>query len=200
VLVWLVYRRVPHSRHALFFTVTLGIVLALFYPPLQERILSLFSSADASSGIRMEEYRMFPEAMSRYPLGIGFKVDPPVPGSGLLGISNLWLNFIYKTGIPGMLLFIFTTLCWWREVRPRQSFSRITKDNALWIGSISGVLAAILTGLFDHYYSFTPVLIAFFWLLAGLGLQEARRFRAATVSEDAAKPPSSRINDRKEIL
>lgn len=200
VLIWLVYRRVPHSRHALALTVGLGTALVLFYPPLQERILSLFSSADASSSIRMEEYRMFPQVMSRYPLGIGFKVDPPVSGSGLLGISNLWLNFIYKMGIPGMLLFILVTLAWWREVRPLRSFSHITKDNAVWIGCVSGVLAAILTGLFDHYYSFTPVLIAFFWLMAGLGLQEARRLRAVQDAEPVEKSPASQTNEQKEAL
>lgn len=122
----------------------------------------------------MDEYTHFPEVMTRYPLGIGFKVDPPVPGSGLLGISNLWLNFIYKMGIPGMLLFVVVTLRWWRECRPRGPIPQITQDNALWLGSSCGVAAALLTGLFDHYFSFTNVLIALFWLLLALSLQQAR--------------------------
>jgi hypothetical protein len=200
VLGWLVYKRVPHSRQALILVMTLGIALILFYAPLQERILALFSASDASSGIRMEEYRMFPEAMSRYPLGIGFKVDPPVPESKLLGISNLWLNFIYKLGIPGMALFILVTVFWWREVRPRQAFSSITRDNALWIGSVSGILAAILTGMFDHYYSFTSVLIAFFWLLTGLSLQEIRRLRIQQAPENMAKSPSSPLSKKGQVL
>ncbi len=176
VLILLTYKRVPYSSHILSIAVALGVALVLFYPPLQERMLTIFSSTNASTEVRMEEYQMFPEAMARYPLGIGFKVDPPVPGSGLQGISNLWLNFIYKTGIPGMLLFITVTLFWWREVRPQQKLVRITRDNALWIGSIAGLLAALLTGLFDHYFSFTMVLIALFWLLMSVSLQQARLF------------------------
>lgn len=174
VLLWLTYKRTPYSGRILGLGVAFGAALVLFYPPLQERLLSMFSTSNASTEIRFMEYEMFPEAMARYPLGIGFKVDPPVPGSGLLGISNLWLNFIYKIGIPGMLLFIAVTVLWWREVRPSGAVRRIDADNAIWLGSMAGVMAAILTGLFDHYYSFTYVLIALFWLLMGLSLQVVR--------------------------
>lgn len=174
VLLWLTYKRTPYSGRILGLGVAFGAALVLFYPPLQERLLSMFSTSNASTEIRFMEYEMFPEAMARYPLGIGFKVDPPVPSSGLLGISNLWLNFIYKIGIPGMLLFIAVTVLWWREVRPSGAVRRIDADNAIWLGSMAGVMAAILTGLFDHYYSFTYVLIALFWLLMGLSLQVVR--------------------------
>lgn len=180
VLFWLSYKRVPYSGRIIGLGAAFGAALVMFYPPLQERLLSMFSASNASTEIRFQEYAMFPEAMARYPLGIGFKVDPPVPGSGLLGISNLWLNFIYKIGVPGMVLFVMVSVLWWREVRPYGSVSRITRDNALWLGSLAGVLAALLTGIFDHYYSFTFVIIALFWLLAGLALQQARLFPQQT--------------------
>lgn len=180
VLFWLSYKRVPYSGRIIGLGAAFGAALVMFYPPLQERLLSMFSASNASTEVRFEEYAMFPEAMARYPLGIGFKVDPPVPGSGLEGISNLWLNFIYKIGVPGMALFILVTLLWWREVRPFASVSRITRENALWLGSVAGVMAALLTGIFDHYYSFTFVIIALFWLLAGLALQEARLYPQQT--------------------
>lgn len=180
VLFWLSYKRVPYSGRIIGLGAAFGAALVMFYPPLQERLLSIFSSSNASTEIRFEEYAMFPEAMARYPLGIGFKVDPPVPGSGLLGISNLWLNFIYKIGIPGMALFVMVTALWWRTVRPNGKVPHITKDNAVWLGSLSGVLAALLTGIFDHYYSFTFVIIALFWLLAGLALQQARLYPQQT--------------------
>ena len=48
---------------------------------------------------------------------LGFKTDTPATGNGVFGISNLWLNYWYKLGLPGMLLFIGVTLAWWREVR-----------------------------------------------------------------------------------
>lgn len=180
VLFWLSYKRVPYSGRIIGLGAAFGAALVMFYPPLQERLLSMFSASNASTEVRFEEYAMFPEAMARYPLGIGFKVDPPVPGSGLVGISNLWLNFIYKIGVPGMALFILVTVLWWREVRPFASVSRISRENALWLGSLAGVMAALLTGIFDHYYSFTFVIIALFWLLAGLALQEARLYPQQT--------------------
>ncbi len=132
-------------------------------------------AADASTEVRFDEYRMFPKAVARYPLGIGFKVDPPVPGTDLLGISNLWLNFMYKVGLGGMLLFIAVTWRWWREARPEKGPIRLTRDNAIWLGSTGGILAALVSGLFDHYFSFAVVMIGLFWLLVGINLLEARR-------------------------
>jgi polysaccharide biosynthesis protein PslJ len=188
VLFWLSYKRVPYSARIIGLGAAFGAALVMFYPPLQERLLSMFSSSNASTEIRFEEYAMFPEAMARYPLGIGFKVDPPVPGSGLLGISNLWLNFIYKIGLPGMALFVLVTTLWWRAVRPLGRVPAITHENALWLGSLSGVLAALLTGIFDHYYSFTFVIIGLFWLLAGMALQQARLFPQQTRGNKESTP------------
>lgn len=112
-----------------------------------------------------------------FPLGIGFKVDPPVPGTHLWGISNLWLNYIYKLGVPGMLLFVAVTVSWWREARLPRNAVALNRDTAIWLGTRVGVMAALVSGLFDHYFSFTMVLIALFWLLLGLNLHEARRLQ-----------------------
>ncbi|RMS02312.1 hypothetical protein ALP75_204371 [Pseudomonas syringae pv. actinidiae] len=94
------------------------------------------------------------------------------------GISNLWLNFIYKIGLPGMLLFIAVTLSWWKEVRPASGQVVLTHENAIALGCTTGVLAALFSGLFDHYFSFTSVLAALFWLFVGISLHETRRLRA----------------------
>lgn len=51
----------------------------------------------------------------------------------------------------------------------------LTRDNAIWLGSLGGVLAALISGLFDHYFSFAVVMIGLFWLLVGINLLEARR-------------------------
>ncbi|MDI2590237.1 O-antigen ligase family protein [Pseudomonas sp. 681] len=174
VLIWLTYKRVPYSGRIIGIGAAFAVALVMFYPPLQERLLTIFSATNASTEVRFDEYSKFPEVMARYPLGIGFKIDPPVPGSGLPGISNLWLNFIYKIGIPGMLLFVTITVLWWREVRPLALVRQVNPENALWLGCVAGLLAALLTGLFDHYFSFTFVLIGLFWLLMGLSLQQVR--------------------------
>lgn len=188
--IWLTYKRVPHSGRIIGIGAAFVIALVLFYPPLQDRLMTMFSTTNASTEIRFDEYAGFPDVMAKYPLGIGFKIDPPVPGSNLLGISNLWLNFIYKIGIPGMLLFIAVTVLWWREVRPLGMVRKVTADNALWLGCVCGVLAALLTGIFDHYFSFTFVLIALFWLLMGISLQQVRL--SPTITAPVSVPKDDR--------
>lgn len=177
VMCWLARNRVPYVGRGLITALVLGALLLMFYPPLQSRLLGLFSSGDASTAVRFEEYSHFPEAMKLFPLGIGYKVDPPVPGTALWGISNLWLNYIYKLGLLGMLLFVALTASWLREARMPRERVRLDRDTALWLGTRAGVKTALLSGMFDHYFSFTMVLIALFWLMLGVNLHEARRLQ-----------------------
>lgn len=191
VLVWMAVRRVPFTGRLLLTGSALGLLLVLSYPPLQERISTMFEFSDASTSVRFDEYANFPRAMAAYPFGIGFKVEPPVPGTDLLGISNLWLNFIYRLGLPGMLLFIAATWSWWKETRPRSARIDLTSDNAIWLGTTAGLLAALFSGLFDHYFGFQPVLVGLFWIMIALNLQESRRLRAtdqAIAEGDSAQP------------
>ncbi|MBV4454773.1 MULTISPECIES: O-antigen ligase family protein [Pseudomonas] len=183
VLMWMATRRVPYTGRLLMIGAALTVALVMAYPPLQERLATIFSSDNASTEVRFDEYRMFPQAVLAYPFGIGFKVDPPVPGTQLLGISNLWLNFIYKTGIVGMLFFVAVTLRWWREARPPSGPIRLTKDNALWLGTTAGILSALVSGLFDHYFSFAVVMVALFWLMVGINVLEARRLFPARLPQ-----------------
>jgi len=192
VLLWMATRRVPYTGRLLMIGAALTVALVIAYPPLQDRLATIFSSSNASTEVRFDEYRMFPQAVAAYPLGIGFKVDPPVPGTHLLGISNLWLNYIYKIGILGMLLFVAVTVRWWREARPEKGPIRLTKDNALWLGTTAGILAALVSGLFDHYFSFAVVMVALFWLMVGINVLEARRLfpaRLPQVKHVAAPEP-----------
>jgi len=178
VLVWCAAKRGPYTGRMLFAGVAAMFVLLLVYPPLQDRLAEIFSTSDSgSTSVRLDEYRAFPRAIATFPLGIGFKVEAGVAGTGLLGISNLFLNFMYKTGLPGMLLFIGVVVSWWRAVRPQQRTLVLSADNAIWFGTTVGILAALVSGLFDHYFSFTQVLIALFWLMLGLSLHEAKRLK-----------------------
>lgn len=185
VMMWMARKRVPFIGRVLMGGLIAGSLLLMFYPPLQERLFTLFTNDDTSTAIRFLEYSHFPDALAMFPMGIGFKIDPPVPGATLFGISNLWLNFVYKLGLPGMLLFIAVIGSWWRETRPEQGFIGLNHDNAVWLGTTTGVLAALTSGLFDHYFSFTSVLIALFWLMLGINLHEAIRLKAEAVLHKA---------------
>lgn len=179
VMLWMARRRIPHLGRLLVAGGLAAVALLMFYPPLQDRLMSLFSDDDTSTAIRFLEYTHFPDAVATFPFGIGFKVDPPVQGYTEFGISNLWLNFVYKMGLPGMVLFIGATMSWWKYVRPASGTLELTHDNAIGVGCMIGVMAALFSGLFDHYFSFTSVLVALFWLFVGISLHETRRIRAA---------------------
>jgi polysaccharide biosynthesis protein PslJ len=180
IMVWLTWRKAPLAGRIIGLATALAVTLVLFYPPLQERLGKTFSSTNESTQVRLNEYREFPRAMARYPLGIGFKADAP-PDADLQGISNLWLNYIYKLGVLGLLLYLGVLAAWWKESRPKGWFDRLAGAEALAVGSSAGILAALLTGLFDHYYSFTVVLVALFWLVMGVNLRLVRGPRSQEV-------------------
>lgn len=186
-MLWLAHRRVAGARQLLVAGLFLGAAAVLLYAPLRERMMTMFSVRNPSTVVRLAEYRHFPAAVADYPLGIGFKVSPPVPGTKLLGISNLWLDYMYKLGLIGMLIFVRITWVWWREVRPGPALSAVTRDNAVSIATVAAVLTALFTGVFDHYYSFTMVLIGLFWMIMGIGVVEARSIRPST-SLSGSKP------------
>ena len=73
VLLWLSWRRAPHAGRIIGLAAALGLALVLFYPPLQERLATTFSASNASTEVRMDEYRRFPDAVRAYPLGLGFR-------------------------------------------------------------------------------------------------------------------------------
>ena len=188
VLLWMARKRVPYAGQVILAGLALGSLLLMFYPPLQDRLLGLFSSNDASTSVRFDEYSHFPEAVAMFPFGIGFKVEPPVPGTGLWGISNLWLNFIYKLGVPGLVLFAAVIWSWWSDTRSSLSTLKLNEDNAIWLGTTYGLLAALVSGFFDHYFSFTNVLVALFWLLLGLNLHETRRLKLKATPLPGIRP------------
>ena len=171
---WLAIKKTPYAVRGLLLSLLLAAALLALYPPAQQRFASLFSSNDVSTGVRFEEYLHFPEAVVRYPLGMGFKADTPATANGVYGISNLWLNYWYKLGLPGMLLFIAVTTAWWRQVRMPGTFAVVNADNGMRIATVGTVLAALATGFIDHYFSFTQVLISLFWLILAISLQTAK--------------------------
>ena len=188
VMLWMARHRIPHLGRLLIGGAVAGVALLMFYPPLQDRLMGLFSHDDTSTAIRFLEYSHFPDAVATFPFGIGFKVDPPVQGYTEYGISNLWLNFVYKMGLPGMLLFMGATFSWWKYVRPAGRPVVLTRDNAIGLGCMIGVMAALFSGLFDHYFSFTNVLVALFWLFVGISLHETRRVRTAAAALASQSP------------
>lgn len=175
ILIWLAVQGTPHAKSVLILGTVIGVAAALFYPPIQHRLFSSsVESLSASDSMRITEYKEFPRAMASYPLGIGFKTDPPPPDTHLQGISNLWLNYIYKVGVIGMLLFMLVLRSWWQQVRPPLQIAVASQTFYLHQGVVAGVCAALITGLVDHYFSFTNVLTSILWMLIGVSLLTAK--------------------------
>lgn len=181
LVLWLAVKRTPYALRGLAVAGILALLMLAIYEPAQQRFLSLFSGKDVSTSVRLDEYRNFLDNALRYPLGLGFGVEVPAtsPEKGVYGISNLWLGYWFRLGLPGMLLFIAVTMAWWREVRLPGRYDGIGPHSALRIGLAGTVLAALSTGFIDHYFGFTQVLIALFWLVLALSLHEARMATAA---------------------
>ncbi len=99
-----------------------------------------------------------------------------------LAVAVLGAAAILLASSRGAMLSLAVVLFWmslrkvpYREARPEKGPIRLTRDNAIWLGSTGGILAALVSGLFDHYFSFAVVMIGLFWLLVGINLLEARR-------------------------
>ncbi|HIV70491.1 MAG TPA: O-antigen ligase family protein [Candidatus Aquabacterium excrementipullorum] len=195
---WLAWRKTPYAGRGLILAALLAMSLLVVYPPAQKRFASLFSSNDVSTGVRFDEYTHFPGNVLKHPLGLGFKAETPAssPEKGVYGISNLWLNYWFRLGLPGMLLFIAITRAWWREVRLPGDFRQIGRHNALRIATTGTVLAALATGFIDHYFSFTQVLISLFWLILAMGLMLARVPQPVPTDATPSRPnaPEPRLN------
>lgn len=120
--------------------------------------------------------------------GVLYASVDTIPWQALWFLPHFWVAII------SMLLFIAVTWRWWRESRPELGPIRLTKDNAIWLGSTAGILSALVSGFFDHYFSFALVMIALFWLMVGINVLEARRLFPARL------PKVKTVTHRKPVL
>lgn len=176
--------RVPFAVPAAVVGVALLVAIGIFYAPVQERFASLFTKERTPSGYvmsstetRLEEYRAFPRAVAEFPFGIGFATNPTALVERypqLRQISNLWLNYWYKLGLPGMLIFIWITVRWWKEVRLPSENGGFDDLRLYHAGLVGGLIGTFTIGFFDHYFSFQWVLVALFWMFMALSLVPSR--------------------------
>ena len=182
VALYFIRWRVPLAVPATVLGLVCVVLIVIFYPPVQERFTALLSKERTPSGFvmssgqtRLEEYKAFPRAVAQFPFGVGFATDPTAIVEhypGLRQISNLWLNYWYKLGLPGMLLFLWVSLRWWREAKPPQRFAGNSNPalRLYQVGLVGGLIGTFVIGFLDHYFSFQWVLVAMFWMFIGLSL------------------------------
>ncbi len=153
------------------------------------RLGEAFSASDPASVMRLAEYRNAVEIISRYPIfGIGFGGAPSVDLA--VGVSSMYLTIAEQMGLLGLGCFLTIVLA-----ALSQSISARPSRDAPLYGLLSSVeatlVAALVAGLFDHYFFNVvfPHMVGIFWLLVGL-LAVASRLSAPEKGalRDPARP------------
>ena len=157
-----------------------------------ERLISGFAGRDRAAALRLDEYRQAFDLISDYPvLGVGFGGAPEL--GTFVGVSNIYLLVGEQTGLLGLALFVaaVATLLVSAIVahKPTGAPGR-PADDGLLPALAAAFVAALVAGLFDHYFMNPrfPHMVALFWLYGGL-LGAATRLtteqiRAATAIPD----------------
>ncbi len=184
-----VFIAVLRYRRLLWLMLAVG-VLILVLPMTQGYVLRMiegFQVADPATQMRVGEISDALKLIQRYPvLGVGFAGTPT--RDVYLGVANLYLTLAGNAGLVGLgayllamaAYFLYGLKAWNRPGRP-------ARFEALWLGMHAGILAALATGVFDHYFfklEFQPSGVLF-WLVLGLGLATTRLWLKAEPDESA---------------
>jgi O-antigen ligase len=145
-----------------------GLVLVPPGRAMLARLLSGFGAQDPAAALRLSEYRDAVSLISQYPLlGVGFG-DPPRIDL-YIGVSNLYLQMAEHMGLIGLAAFLVVVAI----VTVRAFPLRIPRDEVGWgvLASLqAATVAALVAGLFDHYFFGLrfPHMVSLFWLTLGL--------------------------------
>lgn len=168
--------------------IALAVVLALVLPFTQayiERFIEGVNGQDLSTQMRLGEYKDAFILISRYPLiGVGFAGAPD--RDIYLGVSSLYLKIAGGTGLIGLSLFLLTLAETFRYGLKR--WSALLASPLLtnvWLGFAAGLIGALVSGIFDHYYfniEFHGASLMF-WTFVGLMLAAARLSGEGTLTQ-----------------
>jgi O-antigen ligase len=133
-----------------------------------ERLVSGFTARDRASALRLDEYRQAVQLIGAYPiLGVGFG-DAPEAGT-FVGVSSIYLLVGEHTGLVGLGLFL-ASLAALLAASVRAARTADLDARAMLVSLQATFIAALVAGLFDHYFMNPrfPHMVALFWLYAGL--------------------------------
>ncbi len=156
-----------------------GLIVALILPFTQafiDHFIAGITAQDLSTQMRLGEYKDALILIGRYPLiGVGFTGTPD--RDIYLGVSMLYLKVANSTGLIGLALFLLVIAETFRYGLWR--WSRLIASPRLfnvWLGFAAGLLGAMVSGIFDHYYFNIDFhgAVTMFWLFVGLSLAGAR--------------------------
>ncbi|WP_376790101.1 O-antigen ligase family protein [Thermoflexus sp.] len=159
--------------------IAVGLILLFLLPPTQgyvQHLLAGLRGEDLATRMRFGEYRDALTLISRYPLfGVGFAGVPDV--DLYIKVASIYLLLAVQMGLVGLGIFllvmgIFFATAWnaRHAVRNRHDLEPI------WLGLHGAVLAALVSGIFDHHFVNFDFhhMVQWFWLLVGLGVASTR--------------------------
>jgi len=166
----LAFLAVGRSRRA-GFVLALGAAAVVLVPPARAfigRLGEAVSATDPATVMRLAEYGNALQIIARYPwFGIGFGSAPSIELA--VGVSSVYLLIAEQMGLIGLACFIaiaFVALA--RSVGTRPV--RDSRLHGLLAAVEAAFFAALVAGLFDHYFfniNF-PHMVGVFWLVLGL--------------------------------
>lgn len=154
------------------------VVGLIWLPGLQDYALRFVQGAqgqDLATQMRFGEYKDALQLIARYPWGVGFVAAPDI--DLYLGASNAYLVIAEQMGLIGLALFLaIVALIFAWGMRHWQRVKQNARLLPLWLGAHAGLLAALVVGMFDHYFfnlDFQPA-STLFWIVAGTCLAATR--------------------------
>jgi polysaccharide biosynthesis protein PslJ len=175
-----------------------AVVMTPFGRGLIARVISGFEARDKASALRLSEYRNAFEIIQAYPiLGIGFGASPRL---GLFpGVSSQYLLVAQQTGLLGFAAYLVAIAS---VLVPSLRFSATSgrDPRGLVISLQSAFIAALVSGLFDHYWAnhAFPHAVALFWYVAAL-LVRATRLASLDETQDTPETRETSEMDVSEV-
>ncbi|MBI5931276.1 MAG: O-antigen ligase family protein [Chloroflexi bacterium] len=151
-----------------------------------DKIIAGFTASDLETQMRLGEYKDAFILIGRYPVfGVGFISPPDI--DLYVGFASTYLTIAANSGIVGLVMYLITLLSVFSYgYRHRAAIDQNNEINDIWLGLFAGVVAAMVGGVFDHFYfniEFQATSLTV-WFFVGLLLAATRL--AVPVNEEEA--------------
>lgn len=150
-----------------------ALVLLLILPQTQTYVnhfLQGIRGEDLATQMRFGEYKDALILIRRYPwLGVGFAGSPDI--DTYIGVSNVYLLIAEQMGLIGLTGFLIIVVVFFaRFWQTRKLAAAESELSAMWWGLHTGIVSALVGGIFDHYFFNLDFhhSVTLFWLVLGL--------------------------------
>ena len=139
-------------------------------------LLAGLRGEDLATRMRFGEYRDALTLISRYPLfGVGFAGVPDV--DLYIKVASIYLLVAVQMGLVGLGIFLLVVgVLFVAAWRARRGVRHRPELEPLWLGLHGAVLAALVSGIFDHHFVNFDFhhMVQWFWLMIGLAMAATR--------------------------